>query len=397
MGSIADGKLRQRRPWRGVRMTAARPASRILSVVGARPQFIKAAVVSRALRETQGVEETIIHTGQHYDRQMSQAFFDELGIPRPARDLGIGSDTHGRQTGRMMAALEEVVQEWRPDWVLVYGDTNSTMAAALVAAKLDIPIAHVEAGLRSFNRAMPEEINRIVTDHLSTLLFAPTEIAANNLRREGMAAESVHLVGDVMYDATRVFAPNPEEARHCVAALGVPEGPFILATLHRAENTDDSVRLSTAFRSLVRAAERWPVVMPLHPRTRAALERAGLFEAIQRRLRLLGPIGYRTMLALVRHARLVATDSGGLQKEAFFLGTLCVTMRAETEWMELVELGWNRLVPPTDENVLVAALTEDGAPGRPAPGLYGCGDASRRIADILSAKGVLKGAQACSR
>jgi len=391
MDGIADGQFQSRRSWQGVRMITARPARRILSVVGARPQFIKAAVVSRALLETPGVEEILIHTGQHYDRRMSQVFFDDLSIPRPAHDLGIGSDTHARQTGRMMTALEKAVRERRPDWVLVYGDTNSTMAAALVAAKLDIPVAHVEAGLRSFNRTMPEEINRIVTDRVSTLLFAPTETAANNLRREGMTAESVHLVGDVMYDATRLFAPDPERARHCVAALGVPEGPFILATLHRAENTDDPVKLDTAFRSLVRAAEHYPVVIPLHPRTQTALERTGLIETVQRHLICLKPIGYPAMLALVRCARLVATDSGGLQKEAFILGTPCLTLRGETEWVELVELGWNRLVPPTDENALVAALTEDPQHGRPAPGLYGGGEASRRIAALLAVPERLEG------
>lgn len=309
----------------------------ILTIVGARPQFVKAAVVSRALREA-GVQERMIHTGQHYDHEMSRVFFDELGIPEPEVDLGVGSGTHAQQTGQMMIGLEEVVLRGRrPDWVLVYGDTNSTLAGALVAAKLHLPVAHVEAGLRSFNRRMPEEINRVVTDQLSTLCFCPTPTAVENLQKEGLT-RGVHLTGDVMLDATRAHADRAA-ARVPLSSVTTHEpGSYFLATVHRAENTDAPERLFEIFRGF--AALDGPVLLPLHPRTRARLASVDVPPNVE----LLPPVSYLTMLTLTRHARFVLTDSGGLQKEAVWLGVPCITLRDETEWIETQEGGWNQVV-----------------------------------------------------
>ncbi len=358
---------------------------KILTVVGARPQFIKAAAVSRILRGRPDLDEVLLHTGQHYDENMSDVFFSELDIPRPRYHLGVGSGLHGAQTGRMLEKIEEVLGQERPDLVLVYGDTNSTLAGALAAVKLHIPVAHVEAGLRSFNRRMPEEINRVVTDHLSRWLFAPTEAAVANLRREGLAEDAIHLVGDVMYDATLHFGASP--GGEALDALGVRPGEYVLATVHRAENTDTSPPLRSIFSGLAEVARRLPVLLPLHPRTRAALRREGLLEG-RGGLRLIEPVGYLDMVKLERHARLVVTDSGGVQKEAFFHRVPCVTLRHETEWVELVELGWNRLVPPTDPgSVRDAVLEALDEPPRAAPpaDLYGGCRAAGRIADLLCA------------
>jgi UDP-GlcNAc3NAcA epimerase len=299
-------------------------------------------VVSRALKAADGLVETMVHTGQYYDDGMSGIFFRELGLPEPAHHLGIGSATHGVQTGTMMAALEPVVMAERPGLMLVYGDTNSTLAGALVGAKLQVPVAHVEAGLRSFNRGMPEEVNRIVTDHVSSLLFAPSASAVSNLRSEGVNGKQVHLVGDVMFDAARMFGPDPEHRRQILAARRLQERNYVLSTIHRAENTDNEARLREVFAGLMAAASSIPVVIPLHPRARVALERAGLLDLVRSRLQCLDPVGYVEMLGLVAGARLVATDSGGLQKEAYYCGTPCVTIRTETEWVELVESGWNQ-------------------------------------------------------
>ena len=359
----------------------------IVSILGARPQFIKAAVVSRALAAHGGVRERLLHTGQHYDAQMSDVFFDELEIPAPEWNLGIGSGPHGQQTGRMLEAIEEVLTTTRPDWVLVYGDTNSTLAGALAAAKLHIPVAHVEAGLRSFNRSMPEEINRIVTDHVASLLFAPTPTAMAHLAREGVARAQCHLVGDVMYDSVLHLAPRASERSEALARERLQPGSYVLATVHRAENTDSPERLGHILAGLAAVASEVPVVLPLHPRTRAILSEQGPGPERAPGLRLIDPVGYLDMLALERGAKLVVTDSGGVQKEAFFQRVPCLTLRHETEWTELVEAGWNRLVPPVSAEAVEAALREALArarPGEPAQAMYGGGAAGEAIARLIA-------------
>jgi UDP-GlcNAc3NAcA epimerase len=359
---------------------------KIVTVIGARPQFIKAAVVSRWLRQTPGCEEILVHTGQHYDENMSDVFFHELEIPKPTYHLGIGSGGHGAQTGRMLEAIEKVLLETKPDKLLIYGDTNSTLAGALAAAKLHIPVAHVEAGLRSFNRKMPEEINRVVADHLSTWLFAPTEAAVENLCNEGIADEKVHLAGDVMYDAAIYYGARTRA--DTLAKLGLASKGYVLATIHRAENTDAGPRLHGVFAGLNAVAQEMPVVLPLHPRTRAALTRENLLDRCSPNLRLLDPLGYLDMVMLEKHARVIATDSGGVQKEAFFHRVPCVTLRDETEWVELVELGWNRLVPPTDAGTIEAgvltSLRDTKTHSAPAD-LYGGGKAGEAITRLLQA------------
>lgn len=313
--------------------------TKVLAVVGARPQFIKAAAVSRAIRETEGLEEVMVHTGQHFDADMSDVFFDELDIPAPAHKLAIHGGGHGEMTGRMMAALEPVMQAETPDWVLVYGDTNSTLAGAMVAAKLHIPVAHVEAGLRSFNRRMPEEINRVVTDHVATLQFCPTALAVQNLRREGIET-GVHHVGDVMYDAT-LFARCKAESRSSLAVEhGLSAGNYALATIHRAENTDDPAQLARVVGFLKDRARQTPIILPLHPRTRNAAHSAGMdLDGLV----VVAPVGHLDMCKLLSQAAHVYTDSGGLQKEAYFHRVPCTTLRVETEWVETVSHGWNRL------------------------------------------------------
>ena len=313
---------------------------KILTVVGARPQFIKAAAVSRAIRDTDGLEEVMIHTGQHFDENMSEVFFRELDIPPPAHQLDINGGGHGEMTGRMLIAIEPVLLAEKPDWVVVYGDTNSTLAGALAAAKLHIPIAHVEAGLRSFNRRMPEEVNRVLTDHVATLHLCPTRAALESLDREGIR-DGVHHVGDVMYDATLFAAEQAGRSSNIIEDLKVSRKNYAVATLHRPENTDSPERLQTAISYLQKQAERFPVVFPLHPRTRQYAERVGLGV---KGLKVIDPVGYLDMARLLQGACAVFTDSGGLQKEAYFHRVPCVTMRGETEWVETVTHGWNRLV-----------------------------------------------------
>lgn len=360
-------------------MTPGAPVS-ILTIVGARPQFIKAAAVSRAIAARHDVTETIVHTGQHYDANMSDVFFDELVIPRPGRHLGIGGGGHGAMTGRQLELLEGVLLETMPDWVLVYGDTNSTLAGALAAAKLHIPVAHVEAGLRSFNRRMPEEINRVVTDHVSTLLFAPTATARSHLLAEGIKPDAIRLVGDVMYDAA-LFYRDRARMPEGFSELGLAPGGFVLATIHRAENTDDPDRLAAIFRGLAGSGQ--DVVLPLHPRTRQAL--ASLNIAIPDRIRVIPPVGYLEMVWLELNCGSIATDSGGVQKEAYFHGKPCVTMRDETEWVELVEAGWNTLVG-ADADAISAALSDPRCPPGRAE-LYGDGTAAEQVLDHLVASG----------
>jgi UDP-GlcNAc3NAcA epimerase len=330
---------------------------KVLTVVGARPQFIKAWPVSEALVR-QGLSEYLVHTGQHYDDKMSEVFFRELGIRPPAANLEVGSGPHGHQTGLMLQKLEPIVLEQRPDVVLVYGDTNSTLAAALVAVKLQIPIVHVEAGLRSFNRAMPEEHNRVLTDHCSALLLCPTETAVRNLAREGIH-EGVHLVGDVMQDAllgayARAGSPG--------LSSGAAPGTYFLATIHRAENTDTAERLAEIFRGLEELP--LPVVLPVHPRLRACLQRFGIRP--HERIRLIEPLGYLDMVRATSGARAVFTDSGGLQKEAVWLGVPCVTLREETEWVETLADGWNQLAGASARRMHEAAARLP-APRPPTP------------------------------
>jgi UDP-GlcNAc3NAcA epimerase len=355
---------------------------KIATVIGARPQFIKAAVVSRALRAHPDVEEVLIHTGQHYDDNMSAVFFDELDIRPPDHHLGVGSGPHGAQTGRMLELLEEVLVASRPDWLVVLGDTNSTLAGALAAAKLRIPVAHVEAGMRSFNRDMPEEINRILADHVSALLFAATAVAVRNLRREGFADVQIRLVGDVMYDAALHYGDRARATSRILEQLGLAPGAFVLATTHRAENTDDPARLRAIVDGLRVVAAELPVVMPIHPRTRAALVDDGL-DPHAAGLHLIEPVGYLDMMVLEQHARVIATDSGGVQKEAYFYRVPCVTLRTETEWEELVETGWNRLVPPESAGTVAAGVRAAVDQRGKDVELYGGGDASEQIAAAL--------------
>lgn len=313
-------------------------ALKVFSVVGARPQFVKAAAVSRAIAAAPGIEETLVHTGQHYDSNMSDIFFQELQIPRPAHHLEIHGGSHGDMTGRMLAGLEKLMIDAAPGCVLVYGDTNSTLAGALAAAKLHLPIAHVEAGLRSYNRRMPEEINRVLTDHLSSLLFCPTQAAVRNLQGEGIRA-GVHHVGDVMYDATLAAIHGSRQSR-IVESLGLQAGRYSVATVHRAENTDDPAQLRKVIAYLCERAAEQPLLLPLHPRTRQSLAVHGIATD---GLQLCEPLGYLDMARLLSQCTAVYTDSGGLQKEAYFHRKPCVTLRSETEWVETVECGWNRL------------------------------------------------------
>ena len=356
---------------------------KVLTVIGARPQFIKASVVSRALRAATGVAEVVVHTGQHFDAEMSGVFFDELGIDEPDHRLDIHGGPHGAMTGRMLEALEPVVINESPDAMLVYGDTNSTLAGALVAAKLQVPIAHVEAGLRSFNRAMPEEINRIVTDRLSHWLFTPTARADANLLHEGIDAAQILRVGDVMYDVALQAAARSAGRVDPLDGLGLAARGYALATVHRPATTDDPMRLAAVVDGLARVSMQLPVLWPLHPRTRDALKRAGLPATPTPGLRIVAPVGYLDMVALERGAAVIVTDSGGVQKEAYFHGVPCVTLRDETEWVELVESGWNRLAPPRSaEAVAGAVLDAIGSRGRPVDA-YGTGDAALLVAQRL--------------
>jgi len=378
----------------------AEKCMKIATIVGARPQFIKAAVVSRALLKTGKFDELIIHTGQHYDTNMSQVFFRELDMPRPQFNLCVGSCRHGQQTGRMLEALERVLLMERPDWCIVYGDTNSTLAGAVAAVKLHVPIVHIEAGLRSFDRRMPEEINRILTDHSADLLFAPTKGASHNLEREGIPRSQIHVVGDVMYDAALYYGRRAEEQSCLIERLGLRSKQYILATLHRAENTDDAQRLHAIVKGLAAVAKEIPVVLPMHPRTRKALVKSNTLRDISRCIRVVEPVGYLDMVVLEKNAKLIATDSGGVQKEAFFHGVPCVTFRGSTEWVELLELGWNRLITPLDVATIESGLR---AALRSSPNCkdnpYGDGRAAEHIAEILagSDRDARVSAPACGR
>ena len=357
---------------------------KIVTIVGARPQFIKAATVSRALRPLDEVQEILVHTGQHYDDNMSEIFFKELDISEPDYHLGIGSGSHGLQTGRMLEAIESILITEQPHGVVIYGDTNSTLAGALAAAKLNILNAHVEAGLRSFNRRMPEETNRVVADHVADLLFAPTETAKRNLVMEGVSEAAIHLVGDVMYDAALYYGSKAERESSILKDLEIKPEDYILATVHRAENTDDPTCLRTIFEGLMQVSRDIAIILPLHPRTRQALEREALLSRVGRALKILEPVGYLDMVMLERNAKLVVTDSGGVQKEAFFYQVPCVTLRAETEWVELIELGWNRLALPGSV-ASIAEVVKEALGGVPTltASPYGDGHSAEEIVQIL--------------
>jgi UDP-N-acetylglucosamine 2-epimerase len=351
---------------------------RIVTIIGNRPQFVKAAAASRRLREAH--EELIVHTGQHYDDELSRVFFEELGVPPPDRQLGAGSGTNVEQTARILAALEPVLEELEPELALVYGDTNSTLAGALAAAQARIPLGHVEAGMRSFDRSMPEELNRVLTDHASDVLLCSTETAVSNLEAESASGE-VHLVGDVMADVSLAFRDIAEERSRAVEERGLEPGGYLVVTAHRPGNVDDPGRLGRLVDIL--ASLPLPRVFPLHPRTRARLEAGGLMARLESAegLELAPPLGYLDFLKLVRHARAVMTDSGGVQKEAYLLGVPCITLRDTTEWVETVEAGWNVLVD-LDRDAALAAL--ERSPPHERPELYGGGRAAERIRDVAS-------------
>lgn len=352
---------------------------KIVSIIGARPQFVKAAPVSRALRSA-GHEEFLVHTGQHYDANMSDIFFEELGIPPPNVNLSVGSGNHGAQTGAMLERIEEILLTEKPDRVLVYGDTNSTLAGALAAAKLHIPVAHVEAGLRSFNRAMPEEINRIVADHLSDILLCPSQTAVDNLRAESIT-RGVHLVGDVMYDAVLQFSELARQRSKILKELEIEPKEYLLATVHRAENTDDAGRLRNILTAFSKIKE--PIIFPVHPRTRKAIADAGDNELqLSSNVQLIAPVGYLDMLMLEQHARMILTDSGGIQKEAYWLGVPCVTLRNETEWVETVETGWNVLAGADATRIIKSINEFHLREGTRAP-LYGSGHVAEQCVHVL--------------
>jgi UDP-GlcNAc3NAcA epimerase len=348
---------------------------KIATIVGARPQFIKAATISRAITAQSGVSEVLIHTGQHFDSAMSDIFFAELEIRPPDYHLGIGGGSHGQNTGRMIEAIEAVLIREQPDWALVYGDTDTTLAGALAAVKLHIPVAHVEAGLRSFNRQMPEEINRVLTDHVSDLLFAPTKTAMKNLLSEGIVPGKVLLVGDVMFDATLSYKHRALRP----ASAGIEgDTPFVLCTIHRAENTDDPARLAGIVRILNQIGDRMPVVLPIHPRTMAALVRLDGF-VLNSKVRVIEPLGFIEMMWLLSRCILVLTDSGGLQKEAYFHQKPCLTIRDETEWKELVHAGFNRLLSPLSVNVMEVFDQTCGVIIPAGTNFYGDGNAAEKI------------------
>jgi UDP-GlcNAc3NAcA epimerase len=349
---------------------------KIFTVIGARPQFIKAAPISAAFASA-GMDEKLIHTGQHFDPGMSDIFFEELGIPQPAWHLGLGGKSHGEMTGAMLTEIEKILLTDRPDWVLVYGDTNSTLAGALAAAKLHIPVAHVEAGLRSFNKKMPEEVNRICTDHISTLLFCPSEVSAHHLKNENIT-QGVHIVGDVMEDAFlsalgKVKA-NPAKYQNLIPQ----DTPYILMTIHRAENTNDLTRLQAILKGL--EASPIPIIFPVHPRTVAVLKQHGL--SLPPQIKTIEPVGYLEMVALLHHAQRVVTDSGGLQKEAYWAAKPCLTLRDETEWTETVKAGWN-ILAGADTQMIQQSLSSFSKPSE-HPALYGEPGASVRIASIMA-------------
>jgi len=354
---------------------------KVLTVVGARPQFIKAAPVSRALRAA-GHTEFLVHTGQHYDQQMSSVFFEEMQIPPPDLNLEVGSGSHAQQTGQMLVKLEEVMQRQGADCVLIYGDTNSTLAGALAAAKLRMRLAHVEAGLRSFNRNMPEEHNRVLADHCADVLFCPTSTAVENLAREGIT-KGVHLVGDTMFDAVLQFTEIAAERSTILSRLNLKSKSFLLATVHRPYNTDVPDNLRSLLSSFAKLGET--IVFPVHPRTRHKINELDkeFSERDGSNVRMIEPVGYLDMLTLEKHARLILTDSGGMQKEAFFFGVPCVTLRPETEWLETVSAGWN-IIAGVDPGEIERAVRKRDWPTEPPAQIFGDGHAAQKIVALLA-------------
>ncbi|MCB0490076.1 MAG: UDP-N-acetylglucosamine 2-epimerase (non-hydrolyzing) [Cyclobacteriaceae bacterium] len=353
---------------------------RVVTVLGARPQFIKAATVSRAFKDS-GIDELIVHTGQHFDRNMSNVFFEEMDIPLPHYQLEISGLSHGAMTGRMLEQVESVLLKEKPNMVMVYGDTNSTLAGSLAASKLHIPVAHVEAGLRSFEMRMPEEINRILTDRISKLLFCPTDTAVQNLKKEGFDSFDCEIIqcGDVMYDAVLHYRKLLGERSNIIETLDLGKSPFVLVTIHRAENTDDVTRLTEIVEALNAINRKTKVVLPLHPRTRGILEKNNIkldFSTIE-------PVGYFDMLSLLENCEMVMTDSGGLQKEAYFFSKYCLTLREQTEWVELIEAGVNSLVAADTDKILSAFEKAKQKPVTHATQLYGDGTAAQKIAQKL--------------
>ena len=353
---------------------------KFVSIVGARPQFIKAAPLSKALRSA-GHKEILLHTGQHYDDEMSAVFFRDLQIPEPDYNLGIGSGSHGYQTGKMLIEIEKVLLSEKPDWVIVFGDTNSTLAGALAATKLRIPIAHVEAGLRSFNREMPEEHNRVLTDHCSDLLLCPTQTAVENLHREGITT-GVHLVGDIMYDAVLQFAEIARRHSTILNDLSLQPKKFLLATIHRPANTDNPHNLKNILHAFAQINET--IIFPVHPRARKKMAETGLSDDFTAcpNIRLINPVGYLDMLVLEQNARVILTDSGGVQKEAYFFKTPCVTLRDETEWIETVKSGWNTLVG--SDPALIINAVQNAKPGANDDTFFGNGNAKEKIIRLLT-------------
>lgn len=356
---------------------------KLCTIVGARPQFIKAATVSRIIKNNDAINEIIIHTGQHYDENMSDRFFSELDIPWPNYQLNIGSASHGKQTAQMLESIETVLIQEKPDCILVYGDTNSTLAGALAAAKLHIPIAHVEAGLRSFNRKMPEEINRITTDHLSNFLFPPTEYGYQQLLKEGIAESQIFKVGDVMYDAVLFYNEFNSKRKTIVETLELKPKSYCLATIHRAENTDDMQRMTNIFDAFSELSQSMPIVLPLHPRTRDILKKMQLIDTIAKYVMLIDPVGYLDMLALEKDASIIITDSGGVQKEAYFNQTNCITLREETEWVELEDTGYNKICSPTNAFSLIELINANNSLKNYNTKLYGNGNAGELIVKTL--------------
>jgi UDP-GlcNAc3NAcA epimerase len=350
---------------------------KIVTIVGARPQFIKAAAITRLIRENYADQfvEIMVHTGQHFDENMSSIFFEELDIPEPKYNLEISGGQHGAMTGRMVEAIENVLLVENPDWVLIYGDTNSTLAGAIAASKLHIPIAHVEAGLRSFNMRMPEEINRIIADRVSKLLLCPTNTSVQNLNKEALF-DGVHLVGDVMYDVSLYYRTRALERSSVLKKLGLSDRNYVLATCHRAENTDDPNRLKNIVNALAKISEEIAVLLPIHPRTRKLLEKSQIYEKLKQ-VTLVDPLPYLDMVRLEQSAKVILTDSGGVQKEAFFYGVPCITMRDETEWIETVDAGWNTLTGADTEAIIQAFLASDTLPQRSVISPYGEGNASQ--------------------
>ncbi len=359
---------------------------KLITIIGARPQFIKASALFKSMELVPGssllLDQKILHTGQHYDSNMSDCFFEDLGIPQPSYELGIGGGSHGANTGRMLEEIEKILIADKFDGVIVYGDTDSTLAGSLAASKLKIPVFHIEAGLRSFNRSMPEEQNRVITDHLSELCFAPTPLAIQNLRSEGIADERIVKTGDIMADTARIFSISLNRRNELLKRLGCFEKNFILATIHRAENVDNPQKLLSILSAL--AKQKIPVLLPLHPRTKARIEQFNLHKLIAN-LQITEPLGYLDMVMLEKKADLIITDSGGIQKEAYFQGTPCVTIREETEWVELIDTGWNKLADPNNKDAIIDSISNqlNFELSQPRPNLYGDGFSAKTIISKL--------------